>query len=476
MKFSLLLCLPLPLAVLHAQIEVRGFDSSMFELDVDSNLFRCWTTGDVDLDGYADLVTDGSRVLWGNADGFFDSEFETLQLRSSWSPPVIADFDGDDLPDIGVGSPRAGLWIYLNAGERRFMPPTIFDQDTGNHALDAVDVNRDGTMDLVSANRLDSGDLVWHELESPRPGRILLKETHPIATFNEPFALLAENLDSDEGKELVVSTAAGIYLLDWERSDEFPEGSFGEPKSLLEQRAVGRQLVAADLDQDGDLDLALAIRRLGEAQTGGTHVLWLRNLGNLSFSANILPVDSVGSYFRWIAASDLDGDGDVDLVASRMGAPPGGERTRLVYFFNDGSGNFAAHRVLTDASGNMFSFAVVPQPDGRTGILPSRDLLETGEWPIFLVPPGGIPQKELAVNFQRTGKSLSFNWRTERSLSYRIEFSRDLRSWHSRYSSGGSTFYEPLLQGTGRGIRRIIPIPDDPKLFFRVVSAEDLSS
>ena len=188
------------------------------------------------------------------------------------------------------------------------------------------------------------------------------------------------------------------------------------------------------------------------------------------FDSSMFELDGDSNLFRcWTT-------GDVDLAASRMGASPGGERTRLVYFFNDGSGNFAAHRVLTDASGNMFSFAVVPQPDGRTGILPSRDLLETGEWPIFLVPPGGIPQKELAVNFQRIAKSLSFNWRTERSLSYRIEFSRDLRSWYSRYSSGGSTFYEPLLQGTGRGIRRIIPIPDDPKLFFRVVSAEDLGS
>lgn len=76
------------------------------------------------------------------------------------------------------------------------------------------------------------------------------------------------------------------------------------------RRPVG--LVAADFDNDGDIDVAFADRGNGSA---GTQIGVLRNdgAGNL---ANLQYFNTAGAGQWGLGASDQDGDGDLDLVAS----------------------------------------------------------------------------------------------------------------------------------------------------------------
>lgn len=476
----LLLCFPLVTPVIKGQIEYRNFDNPLVEVGLQGQFFRGVVTGDVDLDGYTDLVTDSHKVYWGNDDGLFDAESLSLGSGEGFCPPVIADFDGDSLPDIAFGSSQGGSGVTIhfnNDGRRQFKSRIEFDQSRESFSLAAVDVNRDGTLDLISADR-SGGELVWYEMDNPRPGTLALKEVHLISSsFLQPFAVLGENLDSDDDVELVVSTGDGIFLLDWERSDAFPNGAFGEPQLLMGQSATGRYLVAEDLDSDGDLDLALTIRQLGVEP--GSLVVWLRNDGALEFSTNVL-ARHFESYFRWISAPDVDGDGDPDLVASRIGPfSDGEEETRFLFFMNDGAGTFSPHTVQGDATGMMFSFAIVPQPDGRAGILPGMDLMDSEGWPIFLVPEGGLvpvaqPTRErLDVAFSYVGNNVRIQWITESQSSYQVEFSNDLRSWSPAYLSRGTTVIEPVIQGTGSRLSRIIRSIDGPDIFLRVVRLEE---
>ena len=104
---------------------------------------------------------------------------------------MIADFDGDNLPDIAFGSSeeRSGVTIHLNNdGRRQFKSKIEFDQSRESFWLAAVDVNRDGAIDLVSADRY-GGDLVWYELENPRPGTLALKEIHLISSSSSSPSL-----------------------------------------------------------------------------------------------------------------------------------------------------------------------------------------------------------------------------------------------------------------------------------------------
>ena len=158
----LLLCFSLGTPVIKGQIEYQNFEDPVAEVGLQDQFFRSVVTGDVDLDGYTDLVTDSYKVYWGNGDGFFDAESLSLGTADGFSAPVIADFDGDNLPDIAFGSREggSGVMIHLNNdGRRQFKSKIEFDQRRESVSHAAVDVNRDGALDLVSADRY-GGELV----------------------------------------------------------------------------------------------------------------------------------------------------------------------------------------------------------------------------------------------------------------------------------------------------------------------------
>ena len=249
----LLLCFSLVAPVIKGQIEYRTFENPAGEVGLHDQFLRGMVTGDVDLDGYTDLVTDAHKVYWGNEDGLFDAESLSFGVSDGFFTPVIADFDGDNRPDIAFGSSEegSGVTIHLNNdGRRQFKSRIEFDQSRESFWLAAVDVNRDGAIDLVSADRY-GGDLVWYELENSRPGTLALKEIHLISSsFFQPLAVLGENLDSDEDVELIVSTGNGIFLLDWERDLFVGLGTIGWfpvlshwKTPLIPPGAVGSQIV-----------------------------------------------------------------------------------------------------------------------------------------------------------------------------------------------------------------------------------------
>jgi len=92
----------------------------------------------------------------------------------------------------------------------------------------------------------------------------------------------------------------------------------------------GSEGVAADFDGDGRLDLALASDTEG---VGG--YVWL-NAAPFDFSSpgSLAPQDDEKTFARTIAAADLEGDGDIDLVV-------GYSATQNETWLNDGAGNFS---------------------------------------------------------------------------------------------------------------------------------------
>jgi hypothetical protein len=99
-------------------------------------------------------------------------------------------------------------------------------------------------------------------------------------------------------------------------------------------------VAAADLDGDGDLDLITA-------SSWDEKIAWFENDGasDPSFTVHVISAGSL-SVPTWVTTGDLDGDGDADIVAVGNAALP-------VWFQNQGGGSFAQH-TLGPSSGFPF--------------------------------------------------------------------------------------------------------------------------
>ena len=108
---------------------------------------------------------------------------------------------------------------------------------------------------------------------------------------------------------------------------------FGGQNIVTSGATAVADLSPADLDNDGDVDVAAAL-------TGADRVVWYRQNATGTFTQRVL--DSSMPNVTSVHTADLDGDGDMDIVAGAPGAffPPGNGNALRVYR-NNGGGNFS---------------------------------------------------------------------------------------------------------------------------------------
>ena len=129
-------------------------------------------------------------------------------------------------------------------------------------------------------------------------------------------------------------------------------GTFVPGGQLTGVSAVGAQNPPAvgDVDGDGDQDLYMPASHPDRAPSA----LWINDgNGNYTKSAQVFPGDT---NYTSAHLADLDGDGDLDLIQgngypspSFITPPPGVDVFRVL--LNDGSGTFTLHQTLADSGG-----------------------------------------------------------------------------------------------------------------------------
>jgi hypothetical protein len=279
------------------------------------------TTG---LGGTAPLVA-RYRVAVSGGTGSFTSS-STLDVQGSPRSVAAGDLDGDGDVDLAVANRAADTVLILqNDGAGNFTNGDTVAVGDAPESVAAADLDGDGDLDLAvvtaGPNALTNSVSVY---QNDGSGTFTTLGT-AVVVGSTPFSVIAADLDGDGDMDLAVAnqTSGTISTLENNGSGVFTD--FGAAVAV---GAGASAVTAADLDGDGDLDLA-------SANATANTVSILQNDGSGGFTALGAAVD-VGSGPAFVTAADLDGDGDLDLATANGGA------SSVSILQNDGTGTFTA--------------------------------------------------------------------------------------------------------------------------------------
>ena len=202
---------------------------------------------------------------------------QTLTIRA-------ADFDGDGDQDLLATVHEADLVVWYENQGRRDRGKVSWKR----HAVDAatpypthgqpVDLDRDGDMDIVMALGMhaEPGDANTHQISwyentgNPTAGAW---PKHVLARgFQDSFEVVAGDLDGDGDLDAAATSWRSPGRVAWFENPGLP-GRLWRTRVLKEDWRSANQLLLADLNGDGRLDIVAC------AERGSQELRWWRNEG-----------------------------------------------------------------------------------------------------------------------------------------------------------------------------------------------------
>lgn len=251
-----------------------------------------------------------------------------------------ADLDGDGDVDVVAALPASMdvVW-YENTRSGRFNPERVIvtDDDVFLRVY-AADLDGDGDMDVLAAAR-SQDRIEWYEntdgLGTFGPPRIITHDAH------ETRDLLAVDLDGDGDLDVLSAADDGQDFAWYENTDSL--GTFGPKQGVGANLGLAVSIFAADLNGDTNLDVLSATRR-------DPILRWHENLGGTGAFGALRSIPIPALWAMDVESTDIDGDGDNDVVATVYRYLD--EPTDIALWFEntDGAGTFGPPRVISSGT------------------------------------------------------------------------------------------------------------------------------
>ena len=206
---------------------------------------------------------------------------------------------------------RTWIWIALSAllplvsqGQFLWTEHTVNGDYIGAASVYATDVDGDGDTDLLgAASYLD--DITWWENIG---GNGQFWAEHTVSSdFDGANCVYAEDVDGDGDIDILGAAWTADDITWWENVN-------GGGLCWIEHTVDGdfdsaEYVYAEDVDSDGDIDV------LGAAD-GANEIAWWENINGGGQCWAKHSVDNEYDYAQGVFASDVDGDGDIDVLGA----------------------------------------------------------------------------------------------------------------------------------------------------------------
>ena len=304
-------------------------------------------TSDLNRDGRPDLVVDtleGFAILVMGKDLIPSAP---IAYGAQAGQTVVVDWNGDGFPDLGIGEITNTLTLFPGTGTGHFPVRTRRATEFPPDVIGAGDFDGDGDHDAVVISRNPGRlSILWNRIRGAQPAENLALEATRYDFTSEPHSATIGDVDGDGRLDFItanggcrsVSVFRGVGNGTLEDAVTLPMPDTGHLNSIT----------AADLDGDGDLDLALVDNSQGDA--------WVLLGEDGKYGPFTGYFAGVGAFM--ITHGDIDGDGAPDLITANA------QENSVSLLRNQGDGTFAAPRRVPTGSSPLAVLAEDLDRDG----------------------------------------------------------------------------------------------------------------